>query len=814
MNEASTSRAQQPRDNIWHMMMRFGAMKGSTAGTASNNVTEQEMINFRRELYKRGLRVITVDVKFRQIAALYYKRNPTCCDRLIPWVKRELRALFGDCDTYLKTVQDMIMSHITRYDMDGVAIIDELRPILKAYTEHFLHEFINFAQSPFVMEDYDVYAIYNCMQSSTVHGSVRDSDSDSDSVEKETQENEVSEQKASPKSQTDVIQGERPTKESVFSDSDDCVIVGFVKPAAERNPELVQHSSVFEESATKDVPQEASPLSHLIRFSTLSPAASLRGDQRRTGASEGIETDLQQLLSKRQKNTLKSPDRNNKEWRLTSRNASGQRYQSKDREQRPWMRSKSREHWPSSKSPPIPCGYVSNNLVERSHYYPSGQAYTKFSDNYRRMGRDHAYQSYRHYNQDRNVSEMPCAERESYYYSRKSSDRHAHYRSRSRKSRRRDRSRSPLVRRRSHHDEPGERRKHKTSHLEEFPLHKEGDSATKQLIRFSTLNNNSVERSHYYPSGQAYTKFSDNYRRMGRDHAYQSNRHYDQDRNVSEMPCAERESNYYSRKSSDRHARYRSRSRESHRRDRSRSPLVRRRSHHDEPGERRKHKTSHLEEFPLHKEGDSATKQLIRFSTLNNNSVERNHYYPSGQAYTKFSDNYRRMGRDHAYQSNRHYNQDRNVSEMPCAERESYYYSRKSSDRHARYRSRSRESHRRDRSRSPLVRRRSHHDEPGERRKHKTSHLEEFPLHEEGDSATKQLIRFSTLNNNSVERNHYYPSGQAYTKFSDNYRRMGRDHAYQSYRHYNQDRNVSEMLCAERESYYPFHFRSRSWESR
>uniref|UniRef100_A0A8C5FXW5 E3 ubiquitin-protein ligase Topors n=1 Tax=Gouania willdenowi TaxID=441366 RepID=A0A8C5FXW5_GOUWI len=367
MFEASTSRPQQSQDRyIRRMMMRLAAKRNAASeGRAVNNVTEQEMINFRRELYRRGVRVRNVrdGGRFRDISAEFYKRNPACLHRLIPWLTRELRVLYGAHGSLVNIVQHIIMSRITTYDMEAGAILEELRPFLQGRTDHFLHEFISFAKAPFNMEAYDQHAVYDypnpvrddetpgpsysstAEPSRTEHRSVLDSDS---SVE-ETQENEVSEQQASPNSQTNIIQGERPPEESVFSDSDDCVIVGFVKPAAERTPELVQLSSDSEESATEHVSQEAL------------------------------------------------------------------------------------------------------------------------------------------HNQDRGVSEMHCAERESNFYSCKSSDRHSHSRSRSRKSHRRGRkrrtyssSRSPSVRRKSHHDKPGRKRKYKTRHLEESSLHEEGESvATK-----------------------------------------------------------------------------------------------------------------------------------------------------------------------------------------------------------------------------------------------------------------------------------------------------------------------------------------------
>ncbi|TDH16273.1 hypothetical protein EPR50_G00018140 [Perca flavescens] len=351
MFEASANPPQQPQDRyIRRMMKRLAAKRrAASEGRAVNSVREQEMVNFRRELYRRGVRIRSVrdGGRSRDTSAEFFRRNPACLHRLIPWLKRELIVLYGAHGSLVNIVQHIIMSRITRYDMEDGAIQEELRPFLQGRTEHFLHEFISFAKSPFNMEAYDQHAAYDCPapssnedsssnssviaisedeedsveldppgdsastlshsawddetpgpsysttaeQSGAECLSVLDLDSDSDSsLEEETQEFGASPQQMTPHNQTDVAHGGVNDEECLSHDSDDCVIISFVKPTAERTPELVQLSSDSDESASEDI--KAVPLlPQHIRFSSLSPIASQSSDPSGAGQSENAETD-------------------------------------------------------------------------------------------------------------------------------------------------------------------------------------------------------------------------------------------------------------------------------------------------------------------------------------------------------------------------------------------------------------------------------------------------------------------------------------------------------------------------------------------
>lgn len=503
MFEASANPPQQLQDRyIRRMMMRLAAKRrAASEGRAVNSVREQEMVNFRRELYRRGVRVRSVrdGGRSRDTSAEFFRRNPACLHRLIPWLKRELIVLYGAHGSLVNIVQHIIMSRITRYDMEDGAIQEELRPFLQGRTEHFLHEFISFAKAPFNMEAYDQHAAYDCPapssnedsstnssviaisedeehlveldppgdstsalshsiwddetpgpsysttaeQSGAERLSVLNSDSDS-SLEEETREFGASPQQISPHNPTDVTQGDN--EECLSCDSDDCVIVNCIKPTIERTPELVQLSSDSDESASEDI--KAVPLlPQHIRFSSLSPMASQSSDPSGAAQSENVETyhyhrlDSRETTSSRHKTSSKS-DRKDTDRRYDSNDRTRERHLSKARDHRRKRRSRSPQRRHSSRSPVISHSNVSS-LSKESYSYSSGRDYSKCDGSYKRSDSDHGYQSYSHYSQERNHSGMHYKEKRSYYYSsRKYSDRHSCSRSRSRESWRRDRRHS------------------------------------------------------------------------------------------------------------------------------------------------------------------------------------------------------------------------------------------------------------------------------------------------------------------------------------------------------------------------------------
>ncbi|XP_048360139.1 E3 ubiquitin-protein ligase Topors [Sphaerodactylus townsendi] len=293
--ESLSNQPPRRRDAEMHQMIRrlSSLRQANLEGRSMRQIQEQEIINFRRALYRSGVRVRNIEDggRYRDISAEFFRRNPACLHRLVPWLKRELTVLFGAHGSLVNIVQHIIMSNVTRYDLESQAFVDDLKPFLLHRTEHFLHEFISFARCPFNIDAYDQHANYDCPAPSYEEGSRSDSSiitispDEADSQEPEhsvfttgisqapwddetpgpsyssaaelmsamsaslgTSESSEEETPANaPESQMPLPASVETNGDSDGS-SDNCVIVGYVKPLAERTPELVELSSDSEGS--------------------------------------------------------------------------------------------------------------------------------------------------------------------------------------------------------------------------------------------------------------------------------------------------------------------------------------------------------------------------------------------------------------------------------------------------------------------------------------------------------------------------------------------------------------------------------------
>ncbi|XP_027302001.2 E3 ubiquitin-protein ligase Topors [Anas platyrhynchos] len=293
----SSQPVQQRDEEIQQMLRRLASRRQASAeGRSMRQIQEEEMINFRRALYRTGMRVRSIQDggRYRDISAEFFRRNPACLHRLVPWLRRELTVLFGGHGSLVNIVQHIIMSNLTMYDLESDAFADELRPFLLNRTEHFLHEFISFARCPFNLDAYDQHANYDCPAPSYDEGSHSDStiitispdEADahgpnrsssmtsigqapwddetpgpSYSIAEDIRTTIVSPLVTSESSDEDsaarrILQQAQLQPNAYANDgdssSDSCVIVGYVKPLAERTPEVVELSSDSEESIREE----------------------------------------------------------------------------------------------------------------------------------------------------------------------------------------------------------------------------------------------------------------------------------------------------------------------------------------------------------------------------------------------------------------------------------------------------------------------------------------------------------------------------------------------------------------------------------
>ncbi|XP_037706777.1 LOW QUALITY PROTEIN: E3 ubiquitin-protein ligase Topors-like [Choloepus didactylus] len=154
---------------IQELLRQFGDSRKFHPNSMSvGHFKDLVVMKFRRALYHSGIWVTHVQGyrMEKHFSANYFKRNPGCLRRLVPWLKRELTAVYGDYGYTVKNILATILHHMTEHDLDSDSFIHFLEPYLQQHTHHFLHEFISFVHSPYDMETYDQRAIYQCPASS------------------------------------------------------------------------------------------------------------------------------------------------------------------------------------------------------------------------------------------------------------------------------------------------------------------------------------------------------------------------------------------------------------------------------------------------------------------------------------------------------------------------------------------------------------------------------------------------------------------------------------------------------------------------
>ncbi|XP_035211360.1 E3 ubiquitin-protein ligase Topors-like [Stegodyphus dumicola] len=134
--------------------------------------------SFRRQIYEENLWVKPyAGVRIRFITPEFYRNNPGCTHRLHRWLYRELTALLYN-ENQVTFVMELIMALITRYEITSQEFFLHIQPYFNSRTSHFIHEFYNFAISPYDMESYDRHASYNSLDTNKVTHDLSSSDSD------------------------------------------------------------------------------------------------------------------------------------------------------------------------------------------------------------------------------------------------------------------------------------------------------------------------------------------------------------------------------------------------------------------------------------------------------------------------------------------------------------------------------------------------------------------------------------------------------------------------------------------------------------
>ncbi|XP_032788026.1 E3 ubiquitin-protein ligase Topors isoform X2 [Daphnia magna] len=118
---------------------------------------------FRRRAYQRDLWVrplSDITGRYRETTPEFFQLNPAMTHRLVPWLNRELNVLLVNHENRLSYVLQLILRLITQLHIRSRAFREAIQSYIGAYTEHFIHEFFQFARSPYDMYGFDENADY------------------------------------------------------------------------------------------------------------------------------------------------------------------------------------------------------------------------------------------------------------------------------------------------------------------------------------------------------------------------------------------------------------------------------------------------------------------------------------------------------------------------------------------------------------------------------------------------------------------------------------------------------------------------------
>ncbi|KOX79551.1 hypothetical protein WN51_02817 [Melipona quadrifasciata] len=227
--------------------------------------------DYRRTIYRHGIWATALpDVfgRFRECSADFYRREPRELNRLIPWLNRELQVLLNNNASHVAYVLRVILDALCQYDIRSPEFRELVRPHFAAYTDHFVHELLNYARTNFDLIGYDQSVTYLPQGLSNEYVSnILSPTSSSTSTSSDDSDIRVLDEAIDLRTNTDMpsvgphtinmpgpstvaqtfqldIPYNVPDVLTISSDSsvsdNDCEVIGYVKPRHERTPEIIE----------------------------------------------------------------------------------------------------------------------------------------------------------------------------------------------------------------------------------------------------------------------------------------------------------------------------------------------------------------------------------------------------------------------------------------------------------------------------------------------------------------------------------------------------------------------------------------------
>lgn len=199
----------------------------------------------RQELYGLDLWAVPSYSHYRKALPRFYRENPACTHRLVPWLNRELNALIPS-QSRVRCAMDVIMSLILAYDIRHPAFAAALHSFLDQYVEHFVYEFYLFATSVHDMVGYDKNTVYKSRSQAYCRGDPVGRFRAALAGQNQTAAQPATARRESPQPGPSGLGAARLEVTAAMnsdSDSSDCILVKVVKPQRERTPVVIELSS-------------------------------------------------------------------------------------------------------------------------------------------------------------------------------------------------------------------------------------------------------------------------------------------------------------------------------------------------------------------------------------------------------------------------------------------------------------------------------------------------------------------------------------------------------------------------------------------
>ena len=121
---------------------------------------------FRKRIYAQNMRVQSIRTgsgrapRYRDVTPEFFSRNTACTHRLVPWLNRELNVILRG-DEHTNFILELIIDLVKRFEIQSAEFREHIYPFIGERTDLFIHEFYNFARSPYDMVAYDQHAVYD-----------------------------------------------------------------------------------------------------------------------------------------------------------------------------------------------------------------------------------------------------------------------------------------------------------------------------------------------------------------------------------------------------------------------------------------------------------------------------------------------------------------------------------------------------------------------------------------------------------------------------------------------------------------------------